>query len=110
MGTVFPSMHTKRQSHFVVQKEKARSRQRMKALEEELTRMRTMQESLNRKIKANTEVGYAVLGWGGVRCVGCGGMGYAEVGYAALGGVDAVSWLDGWLGGAGAIFWVGGLP
>ena len=33
----------------------------MKALEEELTRMRTMQESLNRKIKANTEVGYAVL-------------------------------------------------
>ncbi|KAL3145648.1 hypothetical protein ABBQ32_003187 [Trebouxia sp. C0010 RCD-2024] len=36
-------------------KEKARSRQRMKALEEELTRMRTMQDSLNRKIKINTE-------------------------------------------------------
>lgn len=58
-------MQTKRQSG-VLQKEKARSRQRMKALEEELTRMRTMQESLNHKIKVNTEVGYPrFLGGGG---------------------------------------------
>ena len=69
----------------------------MKALEEELARMRTMQESLNRKIKANTEVGYAVLG--AVGWLGWGGVGYAEVGYAAMGGVDAGSWLDGWVGG-----------
>ena len=61
MGTVVPSMQTKRQSA-VLQKEKARSRQRMKALEDELARMRTMQESLHHKIKANTEVGYTVLG------------------------------------------------
>ena len=40
----------------MVQKEKARSKQRTKALEEEVTRMRTMQDSLNRKIKINTEV------------------------------------------------------
>ena len=55
-GKFIPSMQTERQ-HCVVQKEKARSRQRTKSLEEELTRMRTMQDSLNRKIKANTEVG-----------------------------------------------------
>lgn len=47
----------------MVQKEKARSRQRMKALEEELTRMKTMQDSLNRKMKTNTEVGFCQAGW-----------------------------------------------
>lgn len=47
----------------MVQKEKARSRQRMKALEEELTRMRTMQDSLNRKIKINTEVSFCQACW-----------------------------------------------
>ncbi|KAL0020541.1 hypothetical protein WJX79_010459 [Trebouxia sp. C0005] len=37
-------------------KEQARSRHQIKALEEELSRMRTMQEALNRKIKASNEV------------------------------------------------------
>lgn len=41
----------------MLQKDKVRSRQRMKALEEELTRMRSVQESLSRKMKTNTEVG-----------------------------------------------------
>jgi len=38
------------------QKEKARSRHQIKALEEELSRMKTMQGALNRKIKASNEV------------------------------------------------------
>ncbi|DBA84427.1 hypothetical protein WJX77_002493 [Trebouxia sp. C0004] len=37
-------------------KEKARSKHQIKALEEELGRMKTMQEALNRKIKASNEV------------------------------------------------------
>ncbi|DBA97629.1 TPA: hypothetical protein ACH3X3_15301 [Trebouxia sp. C0006] len=37
-------------------KEKARSRHQIKALEDELGRMKTMQEALNRKIKASNEV------------------------------------------------------
>ena len=39
-----------------MQKEKARSRHQIKALEDELGRMKTMQEALNRKIKASNEV------------------------------------------------------
>jgi len=39
-----------------VQKDKARSRHQIKALEEELSRMKTMQEALSRKIKASNEV------------------------------------------------------
>ncbi|MCJ1297625.1 hypothetical protein MMC08_000413 [Hypocenomyce scalaris] len=37
-------------------REKARSRQQIRALGEELGRMRTMQDALKRKIKASTEV------------------------------------------------------
>ena len=41
-----------------MQKEKARSRQRMKALEDELSRMRSVQDGLSRKIKASNEVSH----------------------------------------------------
>lgn len=41
-----------------MQKEKARSRQRMKALEDELSRMRNVQDGLSRKIKASNEVSH----------------------------------------------------